>query len=219
MPADVTFAVVHPDCGREAYQWHRGFAATDMHIYPRTWDTYERMADDGCIVCARDPRGDFLGLAYFNLDEGHSLRTWEIGGLMVPGSERSSGIGTTLVCVTLGQLLFEEQPQQGSDRVVAHVHAENDAPRGLFAKRLKFAHAGTLEIPGAQLPGLEADAEGFVVGDEFEMTTPDTLVALADWCEAWKGKLRDGRAADVSLRHGIDLGVWSAAFRQMANAP
>ena len=215
MGAEVTFAIVDPEQGREAYQWHRGFAATDEHIFPRPWELYQRLAYDGCVMCARDAQSDYLGLAYFSREEG-SPATWEIGGLMVSIKTRGSGIGTVLGFLTLAHVLFEEDPLSRGESVIAHVHAENDKPRKLLSDRMRFAFSRRLKIPGAALPGLKPNAEGFVEGDELKLTRPDALLALAEWCESWTSTLLEGRRAEIGLREGTSLTMWAQAFRQMA---
>jgi len=209
----VQFSLVDPTQGREAYQWHRGFAASNDHLFPRTWKTYEALAENGQIWCARDGE-DYLGLAYFHL-QGDEC---EVGGLMVATSQRSKGIGSTLACLTLGHVLFEEDPLSRGVRIVAHVHSENNpGPRPIFRHLLKFSLARQVNIPGRELPGLKTNAEGFVVGDEFHLTKPDTLKALADWCRKWSGGTKDGRRAEIELGPETSLDTWAQAFDDMTS--
>ncbi len=67
------------------------------------------------------------------------------------------------------------------------------------------------------MPGLRTNEDGEVVGDELEMVVPETLNALATWCDSWNGKLKDGTDADIVLGPEPDLKVWASAFRDMAN--
>ena len=209
----VTIGIVDPEQGPKVYQWHRGFAAADDHIFPRPVESFEQLAEEGQLLYAANARGDYLGLAYFRLDGSK----WEIGGLMVDTREKQHGIGGALTRLTLGHVLFEENPLERGEKIVAHVHAENNDPRPLIEQSLKFHHTEHIEVPTAKLPGLKANASGLVVGDEFELTVPDTLLALATWCETWGGKLKDDRPVRVVLRDGVSLAMWAVAFRQMAD--
>ena len=207
----VTFAHVEPDEAWGVFQWHRGFAAADNHLFPRTWEHYEALANDSQVVKASDERG-LLGLAYYALDGS----CWEVGGLMVAASKRGSGVGATLMRVTLGHLLFEENPLERGESVIAHVHRDNAKPRTIIEEHLRFQFTKHIQARSSDLPGLSADPDGFVYGDEFELSLPASLEALAVWCDSWRGVLLDGSSATIELRDGISLEVWSAAFRDMA---
>src|SRR5207248_2508729 len=151
------------------YQWHQGFAASNDCMFPRSWSTYQKLATDGSLWCARNMRtGDYLALAYFCLDN-HS---WEIGGLMIANQERRKGVGSIIARLTLGHVLFEEDPLSLGQRVIAHVHAENQLPRPLIQNILKFQFSHQIKVPGTQLPGLKVNAQGEVEGDEFELSRP-----------------------------------------------
>lgn len=209
----IEFSLVDPLQGREAYQWHRGFAAGNDCIFPRRWNQYEQLAADGQLWCARNEKGDYLALAYFCFDKG----SWEVGGLMVATSERGNGAGSTITRLTLGHLLFEEDPLDRGEPIITHVHIENPDPRHIIESALRFRRRGTIKVSGADFPGLRTNAAGEVVGDEFELVKPDTLTALADWCGRWKGQLKDGRDANIVLRPETSLPMWAEAFRDMAS--
>src|SRR5271165_4247025 len=115
----VEFSLIDPTQGADAYQWHRGFAAGNDCIFPRSWESYKTIADSGQVWCARNERKDYLALAYFN----HADGKWEVGGLMVDVRERGKGLGSTIMRLTLGHLLFEEDPLDRKEPIIAHVHA------------------------------------------------------------------------------------------------
>lgn len=209
----IKFCVVDPVEGREAYQWHRGFAASNDCIFPRPWTKYEGLADEGQLWCARNDTGDYVALAYFCFDDGK----WEIGGLMVAVQERGKGVGSIITRLTLGHVLFEEDPLDRGESVIAHVHAENLEPRPIIENVLKFRLSRRIKVPGSALPGLRTNAAGEVEGDEFELVMPDTLNALAQWCDTWNGRLKDGREAQILLRPGTSLSMWASAFCDMAS--
>jgi len=196
---------------REAYQWHRGFSSSNDYLFPRSWDAYRAIAEAGRVVSVKCD-GEFLGLAHYFPDGAN----WEIGGLMVATSERGNGVGPVLSRVRLAHLLFDEDPFLGGGNIITHVHAENQAPRRLLTESLKFKHRGRAAFSGSKYPGLKADAEGNVWGDEFEIDRTATPLSLATWCEAWTGTLKDKRKATIVLGEGISLSHWAQAFRQMS---
>jgi hypothetical protein len=209
----VWFYLLDPLEGREAYRWHRGYVASDNHLFPRTWPAYERMASNGQVWCAKDSNNDYLALAYSTIEDD----AWEIGGLMVAVQEKEKGIGSIIARLTLGHLLFEEDPLGNGKRVIAHVHAQNNAPRKLLEGALKFKKTATVLIPGSELPGLMTNSNGDVEGDVLSLVSSDTLLDLADWCRNWKGKLKDNRKAQIDFRDGISLQIWANAFDDMAS--
>ena len=206
----ITFSVVPSGRGLEAYQWHRGFAAQNPHILPRPWEDYKAYAEEEQVWCARTGSGDFLGLAYCAFDRG----TWELGGLMVAASERKSGLGSTLVRLALGHLLFQEDPLNFDHEIIAHVHAENVDVIPLAEKVLGFRNVGTVEHEWYDTSGRNAPRR--VSGYKFQFNSPSSLIMLAEWCETWDNKLFDGRATEIVFAQNQNLKVWAAAFRDMA---
>jgi hypothetical protein len=207
--------LVRPEEGPRVYQWHRGFVAANENLFPRTWDVYRQLAEDGQIWCACDESDNYVALSYFCQDG----KEWEIGGLMVSTAQRGKGLAAIITRLTLGHLLFEEDPLDRSEPIIAHVHAENNDPRALMEHVLKFKFRKRVVIPGSTLPGLRVNAEGNVVGDEFIIAIPTSLLAVAEWCEQWNGSLKDGTPAQILLRPQTSLAQWARAFRQMALAP
>lgn len=205
---------VRPDEAWDAYQWHRTFADSDDHIFPRTWDTYRTFAENYQLVVAVED-GEFLGLCYYAQDE--ETHEWEIGGLMVAPGQQGRRIGSTLMCVALGNLLIDIDPLAIGEGVISHVIKGNSAPRGIIVRLLKFDHRREVRIPGHVLPGLKTEDDGMVHGDEFELSIPESLIALALWSAGWIGQLPDGSDAHIDLREGLTLADWSDAFMEMAN--
>jgi hypothetical protein len=114
-------------------------------------------------------------------------------------------------------MLINEQPLSWRlvPQIVAHVLASNDAPRRIIPET-GFAHHRSVEIPAERLPGLKADADGFVRGDEFHLQIPEALYDLANWFDSWDGKLLDGTDSSLDLLPGVTLADWAAALRDMA---
>lgn len=215
---DVTVKFVHvaPADAREVFQWHRGFAAANNYLFPRSWEQYAQLAEDGRIVCALED-GEYIGLCYYSWDEDELV--WELGGLMVATNTRGRSVGSTLMRVTLGHLLFNEEPLSRHEQIISHVHADNDAPRRVIAERLGFAHQGQICVESEKVPGLPADDRGLVWGELYLFVTPGCLEILADWSDDWSGVLRDGTAAEIRLLEGVTTKTWAQAFLDMSVDP
>lgn len=208
---EVVFSwVLDASAARRAFAWHRKFAENDNHIFPRTAEQYHALIKEGRVVGASS-NGEFLGLTYYCL-EGVN---WELGGLMVADSARGRGIGLTLARVALGHLFFDEDPFADGGTVIAHVHAENQAPRKLLGEGLKLTLGEPVTIRGDLLPGLKQNADGNVVGDVYELTTSEPLRSLRDWALSWQDKLPDGSRARINLGEAITLKHWAEAFMQL----
>jgi GNAT superfamily N-acetyltransferase len=208
----ILFSALEADDCLAAYQWHRGFSAANDALFPRDQDDFESLVMEGSVWAAKSPSGDYLALAYSTYNE--HTRECEIGGLMVAQQERSKGLGGTIMRLALGHALVEENLLDVGARVVAHVLEGNDDPRRLITDGLKFHHAKSVKIPEDELPGLRA-REGFVHGDEFELTKPDSIVSLAEWARSWTGDLH-GHATHVELRSGVQMHDWAEALEDLA---
>lgn len=211
----VRIGVVQPEEAVEAYGWHRGFASSNTHLFPRTRGHYLDLADTYQVVAARDEHGDFLGFCYYSQDE--ESREWEIGGLMVARNQRGKRLGAALMIATVGNLLIDINPLENGEGVISHVIRGNPAPRNIITEQLQFKHRRAVQIPGHLLPGLETQDDGFVHGDEFEMSLPGTLWALIQWCSEWNDELHDGTPAELILRESMTLAHWCDGFHDMAS--
>ena len=183
-----------------AFHWHQGFAGAECYIAPLEREEFAELAKHLRIVCAKDPRGNYAGLAYFTFKH----RRWVLGGLMVHHAWRRNGIAWNIACLTLGHVLFEEDPLARDEEIVAHIKSTNDSPRSLIRK-LAF------EPTGRKIN----TARGTF--DEFQMTVPQSLRVLANWANRKNKKLVDGTSVQIELRPHISLQVWKEAFIAMAN--
>jgi hypothetical protein len=208
----IEYCIVPRKRGREAYQWHRGFAAHNDFILPRPWHEYKSFADEGQLWCARTDSGDFLGLAYYAYD----ARAWELGGLMVASSKRSVGLGSTLARLVLGHLLYNEDPTSRGEIVMTRIHVDNAEVIPLAEKVLGFRKKpGTVQ---REWSGKTPESPAVIkTGYEFHLVKPDTLLMLADWCDESEDTFGEGKPARIlfsqrrqTLRH------WAVAFREMA---
>lgn len=212
----INFRIVdNTEIGR-AFAWHRAFAEANEAIYPRDRTTFADMVYDRSVWCAISPDDEYQALSYAAFSEAND--EWEIGGLMVSDAMRGKGLGRIMMRLPLANMLFNEQPLSWDPvpKIVAHVLASNDAPRRIIPE-VGFIFHHHVEIPAEVLPGLKADEDGFIRGDEFHLKIPDALHNLADWCDNWDGKLSDGTDASIDLLPRVTLADWAAAFRSMAS--
>jgi GNAT superfamily N-acetyltransferase len=209
----ILFSAVEADDCLAAYQWHRGFSGANDALYPRDHDSFQSMVMDGSVWAAKDPSGDFLALGYSTYDE--SQKICEIGGLMVAAQAQRKGLGSAIMRLTLAHTLVEENLLEIPDaRIVAHVLRGNEAPRRIITETLRFKHVGEVTYPAHELPGLRAEEDGMVHGDEFELTKPDSIAALAQWTRDWPASLREN-PAHVELRAGVTIEDWTRALEDL----
>jgi hypothetical protein len=211
----IVFRIVDADEHVVSHKWHMGFASALDAIYPRHVETFGQLIRDRCVWCAVDAEGEYQAMAYAAKDGGR----WEIGGLMVSTAMRGKGLGSVMMRLPLAGMLFYENPfssKTASPQIVAHALKGNEAPRKIFAE-MQFIFERSIEVSKERLPGLKADPDGKVRGDEFHLKIPEGLLSLADWCEAWNGRLSDGSLASIDLLEGHTLSVWALAFRDMAS--
>lgn len=212
------FFPVEAEWGPSAYNVHAEFTASNSAVLPRTKTEFLELVRDGFVWAAMDQEGHATGLAYSRFDPGK--QEWETGGLMVLGPARGKGIGAILMTLALGAALVAEDPlaQEPKPIILAHVLKRNPLPRGIITEVLRYhlAHEG-MKISPSAVPGLPVEEDGFVHGDEFHITLPDTLIALAEFCENWTGHLRTGEEAEVQLPEDQDLELWAKIFREMAS--
>ena len=206
-------ALEHGDC-LAAYHWHRGFSAANSSLFPRSLERYEDLVMQGSVWAATDTSGNYLAQAYAAYDEG--TKECEIGGLMVAENARGKGLGATIMRLALVHALVEEDilSIEGT-RVVAHVLKGNNDPRGIIESKLRFAYARSVEIPQGVLPGLKADEDGFIRGDEYEIQLPETITGLAEWAENWHDHVNGGSDAIIELRAGVSMPLWANALREI----
>jgi hypothetical protein len=195
------------------YGWHRGFAASNNFLFPRQVESYSQLVEDGFVWCALDEFEECCAMAYC-AEDGED---WEIGGVMVSSSHQGKALGSTIMKLALCTNLVELDPLSREQRIITHVHAENNAPRNLIEQSLAFKHVKSLKMPASYLPGLKADDSGFIHGDEYEISTPETLDKMATWCVNWNNQLADGTPATIELPLGLSLQEWGKEIEEMAN--
>ncbi|HYG48769.1 MAG TPA: GNAT family N-acetyltransferase [Allosphingosinicella sp.] len=211
----IRLALVRPDEADEAFEWHLAFAARHRAIYPRKEPQFRQFVDEGWVWAARIETNEIVGMAYAVLDGPD----WELGGLMVREDYRKNrGLGSLLMRVALGHMLFEQDPLHAAPptNVITHVLHGNDDPRTIIERRLGFAHRHPVSIHGSILEGLPTCDHGFVHGDEYILEFPRALPLLEEWATNWTGTLRDGEPAQIKFRRGVNLPAWREAFAEWA---
>jgi len=205
---------VDPEYGPKAYQTHAEFTATNQAVLPRTREQFLGLVSEGLVWAAID-EDQLAGLCYsrFVPDKNE----WEIGGLMVLERAREKGIGSVLMLLTLGHLLFYQDPLAAEPRptILAHVLKRNPMPRGIIENALKFHLAKSDKFSPEGLEGLPVEEDGFVHGDEYHISIPESLRALAAFADQWSNKLPKGHEAEVEMFEGTTLRLWAEAFREM----
>jgi len=211
-----TFRIIDASEVGRAHLWHLEFAQFNKAIFPRTFEAFKGMVSARSVWCAISSTDEYLGMCYAHFDE--EMYEWEIGGLMVSDSAQGQGLGTTLMRVSTAHMIFNEDPLGWRRRpgIVSHVLEGNESPRRIIPLS-GFKHSRTVRIPGHVLPGLPTDDDGYVNGDEFCLDVPAGLNSLADWCEAWEGRLKDGTSGSILLLDGSTLATWAHALRDMAD--
>lgn len=211
----ILFSAIEFEQCETAYHWHRGFAGANDALYPRQYDEFQSLVMEGSVWAARDARGNYLALAYASYDE--EKKECEVGGLMVATQARGKGLGATIMRLALAHALVEENLLSISGvRVIAHVLKSNNDPRKIIEEKLYFRHSRSIKIPASELPGLRAEGDSYVHGDEFEIDAPKTLAALAEWARQWPQSADQNNPAHVELRHGVSLFDWAEALNAMA---
>ena len=210
----ITFRIVDNSESRRAHQWHRAFASRHDAIYPRDERTFSNLVYDRSVWCAETSDGDYLAMSYAAFAEPE--QQWEIGGLMVSEEARGKGLGSIMMRLPLVHMLVNEQPlaQTPRPRIVTHILAGNLGPRNIVPA-VGFARTCSVEIPAAALPGLKADADGIIRGDEYDLAVPSALTSLSAWCDGWNGTLADGSAATIEFLEGSGIQDWAEALRSM----
>lgn len=203
---------------RDAFNWHRGFSAANDAIFPRTPEQFRSIALAGHLWRAIDSQdGSIVGLCYA-VYEPHE-KQWEVGGLMVARPWTGKGVGAALMRLAVAHLLLSEDPLRMRQTIIAHVLAGNNEPRPIIENALRFRRTKPLKVPGDALPGLRTDDEGFVNGDEFEIAVPETLNALADWCQGWSGALKEKIEARIEIPTHSSMQEWATDLREIAANP
>jgi hypothetical protein len=209
----ILFSAIELDECTSAYHWHRGFVGANDALYPRHHDDFQGLVMDGSVWAAKSLEGDYLAMAYASYDE--AKKVCELGGLMVVMAERGKGLGGTIMRLALAHMLAEENLLSiPGARIVSHVVEGNTDPLPVIEQALRFRRVGPVSYPAEELPGLRA-RDGYVHGDEFELTVPDTIEALADWAGGWNGELNGG-TAHIELRSGVAMRDWAETLRAIA---
>lgn len=206
------FSIVESHDAERAHQWHLGFAAANQSILPRTEAQFYGLIEQGYVWSAAEQR-NYAGLAY--CCPNHDLTEWELGGLMVATREAGQGIAAILARLALIKVLVMENPLKRGEKVIAHVLASNNAPRGLIQEALRFQFVKRESYSSKNLPNLPVNAQGMVEGDLFTLTN-DTLRALTDWCARAPATLKNGRPLNINFGDELSFELLAAILSRMS---
>ena len=163
------------------------------HLWPRTFDEFKKLAEQGCLYEAMETTSgaeELVGLCYIaqgNEPSSSAAERAEFGGVYVTGACRGWGIATALGIVAISNHFVWDPPK---GRMIAHVHEDNELPRGLLEKRLGFVRNGEEMPPASAVPvSMKRNAQGQVVGHLFEFQRA-TLLKFADWITSFSGSLK-----------------------------
>ena len=191
-PDSFRFFQVNSTDAQRAFKFHKSIADTNEHIWPRTETEIEGYADEGELFgVVQDNSGEFVGLCYSHLDDGTG--EWEIGGLTITDKFQKLHIGSFLVRFVLAHTISTADPWKYGQRIIAHVHSDNNAPRNLL-NRIDFEFIKTIEVPEDAAPAsMKRNPNGKLTGDEFEFKK-SSVRALHEWfTREFKSILADGK--------------------------
>jgi GNAT superfamily N-acetyltransferase len=197
----IEFSIVPAENGLHAYDWHRRFAAEDLHIYPRSWEEFKAFAQTQQLWAARE-NNQYIGQAYCARENN----VWEIGGLFVAKPYRNEGVAKTLAYLALAHLLYTVDPLSVGHLVITRVHEKNSSVDPLV-NQLHLQRVRTVEK-------VRRGEKVFVV--EYQLAGRTTVQAVVSWCESWTGHLEKGIHAEINLSPGVTLNTWASALRDMA---
>lgn len=177
------------------------------YLWPRTVEEFERLAESEClfeVIETTGGREDLVGLCYVmhgTEPEDEQTERAEFGGIYVTDSCRGLGIATALGLIAISNL-FAWDPPRG--RLIAHVHEDNQLPRGMLHHQLGFELVGQ-ECPPPEVapPSMKRNENGEVVGDVFEFRR-STLDQFADWIESFAEQV-DAKAGSSTVRVDLPL--------------
>jgi len=192
-PASFRFFPIPSASAKEAFDFHKSIADVNQHIWPRREDEIQTFADNGELFgIVEDESRCFVGLCYAHLDE--PANELEVGGLTVSDKFRKLRLGTFLIRFVLAHVITTELPYSNGQRLIAHVHDENDKPRNILSL-LGFKFVKKVSIPGKDAPAsMKRDANDNVPGDQFEFEL-SAVGGLYEWLDAkFTGLLDDGKS-------------------------
>lgn len=166
-PQCFLFSLIPGSAGSTAYYFHRQFASSNPHIFPRSEFEIRQFADNGELYGVRAAHsGDLVGICYAHhkLDLSNGEKEAEVGGLVVASEVGRMGIGTVLIEFALAHELAFNQPWKNGEELVGYVREGNKAPLKLL-RTLGFEFVTKVRIKAP--PSMACDQDGYVTGDKF----------------------------------------------------
>ncbi len=178
------------------------------YLWPRTLEEFKSMIQDECLYELVKPnrRGvELIGICYIaqGTDQESKLSRKEFGGIFLLEKYRGGkkfGLARILGMAAICEHFIWDN---SDERMIAHVHQENNLPRRLLVEDLGFKPVGQ-EIPPPHLvpKNMKKNEEGNVVGDLFEFQR-EKLKDFAIWLSEFKGWVN----AEVKFRVDLELTI------------
>lgn len=201
-----------------AYRFHEKITrAEDSHLWARTEVEIKDLIADGCLFGLWvGEEKQLVALCYATLADNEL--SWEIGGLTVDDTMKRRGVGSILLRFTLAHTVVYQQPWNNGQTLIAHVHEVNDDPRGIINK-LGFKHLRRFEVPESANPPkwMKRNAEGKVVGDEFEFP-PEAVKTLTAWFHEDLDKLMQQTTMEFGFGYAFNLDDFKADLREISDS-
>lgn len=217
-PASLYLANITSKDTEAAYWFHQKIANNEnSHLWARTEVEIKALIADGCLFglwFGEEKR--LVALCYATLADNEL--SWEIGGLTVDDTMKRRGVGTLLLMFALAHTVVYQQPWNNGQTVIAHVHEGNENPRGIINK-LGFQHLRRFEVPESANPPrwMKRNAEGKVVGDEFEFP-PAALGTLTTWFHEDLDKLMEQTPLEFGFGYAFNLDDFKADLKEISGS-
>jgi hypothetical protein len=141
------------------------------HLFPRTIDEFERIADEQAMFelvdAAADASAPPVGVCYVrpSPDDEHEF---EFGGVYLHPDLRGRRLLDELGRVAIATQFVVTAPRR-DDKLIAHVHVDNRLPRSLLVRLGFVDKKHPISIPGEHAPAnMQRGEDGNVWGDTFE---------------------------------------------------
>lgn len=202
MPAPRALTISHAKSEHldAAHTFHVDHAGE--HLWARDVDDFERYLADSALYIVHD-HGVIYGICYVadGAEAADGTEAVEFGGVFVADELRGKRIGEALARTAIAQLYAT----RSVERLIAHVHVENQLPRSLLQK-VGFEIDTQIKAPDHAPATMARNEAGEVWGDEFRFRLT-ALEQTVNWLESFEGEL-PAAGSEGSVRVAIDVEVW-----------
>lgn len=190
--------------GEKAYEWYTQQCEGLEVIFPRSWLEFQAAMDVGHTWCAKDEDGELASLTLVSVEESAHPVAWELGALIVRPEYRRSGVALNVAGFALVDVLHVETPTYRGQPIIFRVHEDNIWLGEAAQSKLNFERKpGDLRIAAKDAPGMRVADGGDVIGYEYQLSCPETVIALRNWLLSIRG-IEDDIAADLPANANFD---------------